>query len=135
MNPKRKFQLVLFVFFPAIILLLAARVVHQGQPPELLPTTTPTKNPYGDFKVNIPDKALLKNYVVVSLETTPGTICQLTYVPPNGEIHITTVTADADGICEWRWKLEEAEGKGHGRLIFTIDGVSDTHFIEIRASF
>jgi hypothetical protein len=38
-------------------------------------------------------------------------------------------------LCEWRWKLEESYGEGHGRLIFTINGVSDTHFINIRKGF
>jgi hypothetical protein len=45
------------------------------------------------------------------------------------------ITADSDGLCKWQWKIEEADGKGSGRLIFTIDGVSETHFIEVRSAF
>jgi hypothetical protein len=44
-------------------------------------------------------------------------------------------TADTSGLCEWRWKIDVAQGKGAGRLIFTINGVSETHFMEIRSNF
>ena len=35
----------------------------------------------------------------------------------------------------WMWRLEESYGKGDGRLIFTINGVSDTHFIQVFKEF
>lgn len=88
-----------------------------------------------DYRVTIPDKALIKNYLTVSLETTPGTACILTFIPPSGNMREMETIADSNGQCTWRWKLEEADGKGHGRLIFTINGVSDTHFIDIRQGF
>jgi hypothetical protein len=88
-----------------------------------------------DFTVNIPQKALMKNYVTVSAEAPPGTTCELIYVPPSGNIHQTETLADASGLCTWRWKVEESEGKGNGRLIFVIGETSETHFIEIRSSF
>jgi hypothetical protein len=135
MSRKRKFQIVLFVFFPAIILLLGARVIHQGQVNETLPTATPISFLDADYKVTIPDKALLQNYLTVSLKTDPGTECKLTFIAPSGGMHEMDTIADTSGVCEWRWKLEESYGKGHGRLIFTVNGVSDTHFIDIRAGF
>jgi hypothetical protein len=135
MNPKQKFRLVLFVFFPAIILLLAARVFHQVQVNEALPNATPTKNPFGDFSVHIPQKALLRNYLNVSAEAAPGTICTLTYIPPSGETLQMDATANSSGLCEWRWKIEESHRAGDARLIFTINGQSDTHFIQIFAEF
>jgi hypothetical protein len=88
-----------------------------------------------DYTVTIPDKALIKNYLTVSLETDPGTACKLTFIAPSGTIHEMETIADVGGLCEWRWKLEESYGEGHGRLIFTINGVSDTHFINIRKGF
>lgn len=135
MHTKRKFRLVLFIFLPAILILLTARVIHQGRNPESLPTSTPISFLDADYKVTIPDKALLQNYLTVSIETDPGTGCKLTFIAPSGGMHEMDRVADANGICEWRWKLEESYGKGHGRLIFTVNGVSDTHFIDIRSGF
>jgi hypothetical protein len=85
--------------------------------------------------VTIPQKALWRNYVTVSVEATPGTKCELTFVPPLGKTHQTDTTANASGLCVWNWKIDETEGKGNGRLIFTIDGISETHFLEIRSAF
>ena len=95
----------------------------------------PSFTPVPHFNVNIPQKALLKNYVTVSVEAAPGTTCKLTFVPPSGVIREMDTTADESGQCVWRWKLEEEVGKGDGRLIFTLNGVSDTHFMEIRSAF
>ena len=44
-------------------------------------------------------------------------------------------TADSSGLCEWRWKINESDGAGDARLIFTINGSSDTHFVQIFADF
>ncbi len=97
--------------------------------------TTPTPLPGPDFVTNIPQKALWKNYVTVSAEAAPGTACLLIYVSPSGTIRETDAVADKAGLCEWRWKIEEAEGKGHGRLIFIIGEVTETHFLEILPEF
>ncbi len=43
--------------------------------------------------------------------------------------------ADSNGLCEWRWKIEESHRAGDARLIFTINGLSDTHFIQIFKEF
>ena len=102
------------------------------------PTSVPTFTPFTPaphFDVTIPQKGLLKNYLTVSVKADPGTNCKLTFIPHSGEILVMDAIADADGECVWRWKLEESYGKGHGRLIFTINGVSDTHFIEIHSGF
>jgi hypothetical protein len=114
--------------------------VFRKQPASSQPTTstlpsTPTVPPQKSLVVTIPQKALWRNYVEVSAETAPGTSCELIYVPPLGKTHQTATTADASGLCMWTWKIDETEGKGNGRLIFTIDGISETHFIEIRSAF
>jgi hypothetical protein len=100
-------------------------------------TGSKTSTPQIDegFKVTIPQKALHKNKVSVSLEAAPGTACELTYISPSGDISYMEAAADTSGICSWTWKVDETKGRGAGRLIFTIEGVSETHFIEIRASF
>jgi hypothetical protein len=97
--------------------------------------STPTIVPKAGFVVNIPQKALMKNYVTVTAEAPPGTKCELTYIPPSGNIHQTATIADTSGLCVWNWKVEDSEGKGNGRLIFTIGNISETHFIEIHSGF
>ena len=87
------------------------------------------------FRVTIPQKALHKNKVTVSVEAATGTECELTYIAPSGDINKMEAVADTDGICSWTWRVDETKGKGSGRLIFTIEGISETHFIEIRTSF
>jgi hypothetical protein len=99
------------------------------------PSEMPTAVPKIDLITHIPQKALWKNYVTVSVEATPGTICELIYVSPSGATQQTEITADASGLCLWKWKVDETQGRGAGRLIFTVEGISETHFMEIRSSF
>ena len=120
--------LLTFVAFSAWIILREQS--HSSQPP-----ITPTITPNPGFVLNIPQKALMKNYVQVSAEAPPGTKCKLIYVPPSGTTHQTDTIADSSGQCVWKWKVEESEGKGNGRLIFTIGTISETHFNEIRSRF
>ncbi len=87
------------------------------------------------FIVNIPQKALIKNYVTVSVEAPPGTTCELTYISPSGQTRQTDTTANTSGLCVWEWKINESEGRGEARLIFTIGNVNETHFMEILSNF
>ena len=91
--------------------------------------------PVPGFVVSIPQKALINNYVVISVEAPAETNCELTYVSPSGEIRQTEAIANKTGSCVWKWKIEESGGSGAGRLIFTIEGISDTHFMEIHSGF
>jgi hypothetical protein len=115
-----------------ILVVFLAWIFLWGESHVSLPASTAT--PTG-FKLSIPQKALWKNYLVVSAEAAVETSCRLIYIPPSGNKKVLDVTADSDGLCKWQWKIEETDGKGPGRLIFTIDGASETHFIEIRSSF
>ncbi|HND47759.1 MAG TPA: hypothetical protein PLL95_04325 [Anaerolineales bacterium] len=126
---KQSFQIIHYLIFMVGILFISACSNELNTPTPVATENVPT------FNVQIPDKALLKNYLVVSLETEPNTTCELTYIAPKGQKLHMIETADKNGICEWRWKLEESDGRGHGRLIFTINGVSETHFIDIRPGF
>ena len=131
----RKNSKVLIVLLLTIPIAFVFLIVLQYQARASLPLSTPTATPEKHFVVNIPQKALYKNYVTASVEATPGTSCELTYIPPSGDTSIMETTTNDSGNCSWRWKIDEAKGKGMGRLIFTIEGVSETHFIEIRRSF
>ncbi len=135
MSPMRKISKGLIALFLMGFVALVVLFVFQSQTKSSLPPSTPTAFPEKSFAVNIPQKALFKNYVTVSAEAAPGTSCELTYIPPSGDASAMDTIANENGICSWRWKIDETKGKGAGRLIFTIEGVSETHFIEIRSSF
>ena len=136
MTPKPRFSRITLALFLTILLTISACSNSQSQKPTqpIAPTLTPF-TPAPGFNVTIPSKGLLKNYLVVSAEAAPGTQCTLTFIPKSGEMLVMEAVANTEGECVWRWKLEESYGRGAARLIFTIDGVSDTHFIEIHSSF
>jgi hypothetical protein len=99
--------------------------------PPVISKVTPNK----PMVLTIPQKALWENYVTVSAKSSPGTVCKLIYVPPADKALQMDTTANSHGLCEWKWKIEKTQGKGNGRLIFTIEGISETHFIEVRSAF
>lgn len=99
------------------------------------PTTIPSSTPAPKFEVTIPSKGLLKNYVTVSVKAETGTSCNLIFIPASGETLDMNAVADENGDCVWRWKLEESFEMGTARLIFTINGISDTRFLQILESF
>lgn len=109
--------------------------IWAGQLNESQTTVTPKDTPEVSFVLEIPQKALWKNYFTVTVDADPGTTCDLLYIPPSGDAQEMSSEADVNGKCVWRWKIEESQGKGNGRLIITIDGESETHFFEIRSSF
>jgi hypothetical protein len=125
----------LALFLLVVLILYLAWTVFHDRESNFQTQFTPTPYPYADFTVHIPQKALLKNYVTVSVEAAPGTKCELTYIPSSGEIYEMDAAADASGLCEWRWKIDESDGAGDARLIFTVNGSSDTHFMQIFAGF
>ena len=122
-------MLVLALSF-ALIQTLLGRQTHASQSLVVF-----TGTPETSFTVDIPQKALWNNYFHVSAQAPQGTTCDLLYVPPKGQSQEMSSVADEDGQCTWRWKIEESQGKGNGRLIITINGKSETHFFEIRRSF
>lgn len=129
---------ILVILFTLIVLTVSIFIVQMAwNEQENISQTpaTPTEPPQAEFVLQIPQKALWRNYVHVSAEAAPGTTCDLLYIPPSGNTQEISSVADENGKCTWRWKIEETDGKGNGRLIITIDGKSETHFIEIRSSF
>jgi hypothetical protein len=126
--------LLIALFLILIVLTACAPTLETPTPVQSTPVH-PTETPFAPFTLHIPDKALWNNYLHISAETVAGATCRLTYVPPMGTTQEMDTTADESGLCSWRWKISDQEGKGPGRLIFTIDGHSETHFIEIRRSF
>jgi len=135
-NKPAKLIPTIFAILVAVgFIVLLLWLIRGEQQFETQAAATPTLPTEIDFILDIPQKALWKNYLHVSAEAAPGTVCTLRYIPPSGNMKEMSSTADENGKCTWRWKIEEADGKGNGRLIFTINGKSETHFIEIRRSF
>jgi hypothetical protein len=135
MNLTRKIPKTLIILLLAFCTAFLAWAISREYTYFSRPASTPTIIPEPAFAVHIPQKALLKNYVTVSAEAPPGITCELTYISPSGENHQMDAIANSDGLCEWKWKIEESQGKGAGRLIFTINGLSETHFLQILSSF
>jgi len=125
----------LIILLVTVLLIFAPQAVFQFHVfnPEAASVATVSTKP--DFVLEIPQKALFKNTIIVSAQTEPGISCELTYIPPSGKVSIMNTIANEDGKCTWKWIIDETQGKGSGRLIFTIDGISETHFIEIRSNF
>ena len=128
-------QIILIVLILTISAGLLAWMVLREQSNSSRRRNAATVTPETGFVVNIPQKALIRNYVTVSVEAPAGTKCELTYISPSGEVRKMNATADTSGLCVWNWKIAEAEGAGEARLIFTVGGVSETHFMEILPSF
>ena len=135
MSPIRKVSKKLIILLIVIFLVLVPRSTFQSLSAQPKETSMATLYDEPGFVLEIPQKALFRNTVTVSAQTKPGINCELTYIPPSGETTIMNTIANEDGKCTWKWIIDEMQGKGNGRLIFTIDGVSETHFIEIRSSF
>jgi len=135
MNLSWKIPKLLTALFITVLLLFYIWVFYQGRINSSLTPDTPTVIANNGFVVNIPQKALWRNYVTASVEATTGTNCGLIYISPSGKTNQMDTTANPSGLCEWRWKIEETQGKGSGRLIFTIEGKSETHFMEIWSAF
>jgi len=130
MRPTR----ILIASLTVLVAFLAWMVLQrQSHSQQIL--STPTALPKAEFVLNFPQKAVWENYLNVSVEAPAGTTCELIYMTPSGIIHKIDTTANDKGLCEGRWKIEEAEGKGTGRLNFKIGDFSKTHFIEVRPNF
>ena len=98
------------------------------QPPIAKPEET-------GFIVNIPQRGYFKSKVNITVEAPQGTACELAFITPDGieseADGLGMTVADDSGLCSWDFVIEEASRKGSGRLIFYINGISETHFIEI----
>jgi hypothetical protein len=106
-----------------------SETINTSPTPQSLPTRV-------KFKVNLPQKAFTNSNVTVSVEAQPGTNCGITYVAPTGETNeaegLGDTMANENGMCTWTWRIGEVKQKGAGRVIISIGGISETHFIEIR---
>lgn len=100
--------------------------------------TSQSRPTHVGFVVTLPQRAYMNSMVTVSVETQPGTNCDLTYINPAGVVSeadgLGSTIAEADGMCTWSWKLEETTQSGPGRIIIYVGEVSETHFMEIRSN-
>lgn len=134
-SKKRNFLPYIFIFLLIASVLSFIWIEQSTRTDSYIVTSTPSLTPEPKFEVTIPSKGLLKNYVTVSVKAETGTSCNLIFIPASGETLNMDTVADENGDCAWRWKLEESYKKGTARLIFTINGMSETHFLQILESF
>jgi hypothetical protein len=93
-----------------------------------LSNSLPTRNSVGETATPSPT-------LEPSFEAGAGTSCNLIFIPASGDMLSMDATANENGECVWRWKLEESYKKGTARLIFTINEMSQTHFLQILENF
>lgn len=129
------FSITIFFLIILAFSIFNSKLTTRKKETENTPATIPSSTSQPNFEVTIPSKALLKNYVTVSVKAETGTSCNLIFIPASGETLDMNTIAGKNGECVWRWKLEESYKKGTARLIFTINQISETHFLQILESF
>ena len=91
------------------------------------------------FTVHIPQRGYMRSKTTIEVEAPPDTECELIFISPSGEdsqqAGLGATTADENGRCTWNFVIEEAERKYDARLLIYVDGVSETHFMEIRKAY
>ena len=135
MKLTREIAKILITLSAAVLFIFIIQVVLRKNVNSIQTPASPTTERETGFFLEIPQKALWNNYIVFTAEATPGVTCSLLYIPPSSDSQEMSSTADKNGHCLWRWKIDRSQGKGNGRLIITINGKSETHFFEIRSSF
>lgn len=105
---------------------------------ESLNVSTPTATKRKGFIVKLPQKAFWNSILTVTVEAPYSTSCELSYISPSGSFSkaagLGRTRANKSGVCMWSWKIDPSGKTGTGRLIVTIGGLSETHFVEIRSA-
>ncbi len=94
--------------------------------PSASPTATATEIVFTIVKLISPIKAGRR--AQLTIKTTPGAECFLSYITPAGTTSTTQGlgkrTATADGICGWTWSIRSNTRPGTGTLEVTVNGVT-----------
>ena len=81
----------------------------------------------------------MRSKTIISAEAPTGTDCELIFITPDGvdsqEQGLGKIIADKNGLCTWNFVIEHSERRGSARLLIYIDGVGETHFMEIRRAY
>jgi len=72
----------------------------------------------------------------VVVQTVPGATCSLSYRTPSGSqsgaAGLGQTSADANGICAWRWTIGASTTPGTGRVTITVNGATQNFEIVIQ---
>ena len=116
----------------ALLILTACAPIVPPPPTVAIPTET-------GFAVTIPQRGYMRSKTTISVEAVPGAVCELIFISSNGGHSnaegLGLTTANEMGLCSWSFVIEEAERKYDARLLIYVDGVSETHFMEIRKGY
>lgn len=66
--------------------------------------------------------------VTLAISTVPNSVCNLVYVTPDGVLStapgLGQITASANGLCAWTWRIAANTPPGTGKLYITAGGVT-----------
>jgi hypothetical protein len=100
-----------------------------------VPTDTPTPTP-GPFQfAQLPAEIKVGSDVTVSLQAPPGAVCLLEFYTPDGNRStakgLGQTVANSQGRCSWEWHVSGNTGAGGGRLVVSMNGITETHEVEV----
>lgn len=68
--------------------------------------------------------------VSLSVKITPGAICQISFVSPQGNLLIieglSAIRADSTGLCTWSWTLPATIEAGEAKITVNASGLNQT---------
>ncbi len=100
-----------------------------------IPTDTPTPTP-GPFQfIQLPKQIRVGNDVTVNLQAPPGAVCFLEFYTPDGNLStakgLGQAVANSQGRCSWEWHVSGNTGAGGGKLVISMNGITETHEVEV----
>ncbi len=105
-------------------------------PPTTAPKPTNTPAPAGYTVVFLTSPILIGHNVTLTIQTTPNSACNLTYITPQNQVSaapgLGATTANASGQCSWTWKITPNTKPGTGKLIISAGGVTGQMNITIQ---
>lgn len=68
--------------------------------------------------------------VSLSVKITPGAICQISFVSPQGNLLIieglSAIRAESTGLCTWSWTLPATIEAGEAKITVNASGLNQT---------
>jgi hypothetical protein len=120
----------------------AALTPTSTPPPTNAPNRRATETPQGTPAPGLPftvteftSPVKAGKNATVTIETTPGAFCYLTYWTPSGRLSsadgLGGKTADANGVCSWKWLITDKEPPGNGTVAIGVNGGGQSFVIVI----
>lgn len=104
-----------------------------------IPTITPTPDPInapGFQLISLSSTVRVDGYAQASIRTLPGLECSLIYKTPAGTLSqargLGSKLADAEGFCQWSWKIGSSTRPGVGQVTISSGGQTQIYSITIQ---